>query len=148
MRLDDVLHAAGRHKARKRVGRGNGSGHGKTSGRGHRGYGQRSGSKRRYGFEGGQNPMLSRIPKRGFSNANFRKEYQIVNVAALEERFEADSRVDAEALKAARLIDDAAKPVKVLGRGELSKKLTVVADKFSASAAEKIAKAGGAAEHV
>jgi len=148
MRLDDVLHAAGRHKARKRVGRGNGSGHGKTSGRGHRGYGQRSGSKKRYGFEGGQNPMLSRIPKRGFSNANFRKEYQIVNVAALEERFEADGRVDAEALKAARLIDDAAKPVKVLGRGELSKKLTVVADKFSASAAEKIAKAGGAAEHV
>ena len=146
MKLDEVLHAAGRHKARKRVGRGKGSGTGKTSGRGHRGYGQRSGSKRMYGFEGGQNPMLSRIPKRGFSNADFRKEYQIVNVASLDQRFEAGSRVDAEALKAARLIQDAAKPVKVLGRGELSKKLTVVADKFSASAAEKIAKAGGAAE--
>lgn len=146
MKLDEVLHAAGRHKARKRVGRGKGSGTGKTSGRGHRGYGQRSGSKRMYGFEGGQNPMLSRIPKRGFSNANFRKEYQIVNVASLDERFEAGSRVDAEALKAARLIQDAAKPVKVLGRGELSKKLTVVANKFSASAAEKIVQAGGAAE--
>lgn len=146
MKLDEVLHAAGRHKARKRVGRGKGSGCGKTSGRGHRGYGQRSGSKRMYGFEGGQNPMLSRIPKRGFSNADFRKEYQIVNVASLDERFEAGSRVDAEALKAARLIEDAAKPVKVLGRGELSKELTVVANKFSASAAEKIAKAGGAAE--
>ncbi len=146
MKLDEVLHAAGRHKARKRVGRGKGSGCGKTSGRGHRGYGQRSGSKRMYGFEGGQNPMLSRIPKRGFSNADFRKEYQIVNVASLDQRFEAGSRVDAEALKAARLIEDAAKPVKVLGRGELSKELTVVANKFSASAAEKIAKAGGAAE--
>ena len=146
MKLDEVLHAAGRHKARKRVGRGKGSGTGKTSGRGHRGYGQRSGSKRMYGFEGGQNPMLSRIPKRGFSNADFRKEYQIVNVASLDERFEAGSRVDAEALKAARLIQDAAKPVKVLGRGELSKKLTVVANKFSASAAEKIVQAGGAAE--
>lgn len=146
MRLDEVLHAAGKHKARKRVGRGKGSGQGKTSGRGHRGYGQRSGSKMMFGFEGGQNPMLARIPKRGFSNADFRKEYQVVNVAALDERFEAESRIDAQAMKAARLIQDPAKPVKVLGRGEVSKKLTVVADKFSASAAEKIIKAGGAAE--
>ena len=148
MKLDEILKAAGRHKGRRRVGRGNGSGHGKTSGRGHRGYHQRSGSGKLYGFEGGQNPMLARIPKRGFSNANFRTEYQVVNVAALEDRFEAGTRVDAEALKAARLIGDAAEPVKILGRGELTKKLTVVAHRFSASAADKIAKAGGAAEPV
>ena len=148
MKLDELLHAAGRHKARKRVGRGKGSGCGKTSGRGHRGYGQRSGSKRMYGFEGGQNPMLARIPKRGFSNADFRKEYQIVNLAALEKRFEAGSRIDAEALKAARLIEDRAKPVKILGNGQLSKKLTVVAAKFSSAAVEKITKAGGAVEQI
>ena len=148
MKLDEILQAAGKHKARRRIGRGNGSGYGKTSGRGHRGYGQRSGSTKQYGFEGGQNPMLARIPKRGFNNADFRTEYQIVNVATLEERFDPETRVDAAALKAARLIGDSAKPVKVLGRGELSKKLTVVANKFSASAAEKIAKAGGTVEQV
>jgi len=148
MRLDEILQTAGRHKARKRVGRGKGSGQGKTSGRGHRGFGQRSGSKMMFGFEGGQNPMLARIPKRGFSNADFRKEYQIVNVASLQERFEAGTRVDAQALEVARLIEDPAKPVKVLGRGDLSKKLTVVAQRFSASAAEKIAAAGGSIEQV
>ena len=148
MKLDEILKTAGRHKTRKRVGRGNGSGHGKTSGRGHRGYHQRSGSGKLYGFEGGQNPTLARIPKRGFSNANFRTEYQVVNVATLEARFEAGARVDAEALASAGLISDAAKLVKILGAGELTKKLTVVAHQFSASAAEKIAKAGGAAERL
>ena len=148
MKLDEVLSTAGKNKRRRRVGRGVGSGRGKTSGRGHKGYRARSGRTSLLGFEGGQNPMLARIPKRGFSNALFRKDYQIVNVALLEERFEDGSRVDAPALQAARLIQDAAKPVKVLGNGELKKKLTVVASKFSASAAEKITKAGGSVEQV
>ena len=146
MKLDEILQAAGWHKRRRRVGRGNGSGHGKTSGRGHRGYHQRAGSGRLFGFEGGQNPMLARIPQRGFNNANFRKEYQIINLETLEERFEAGSRVDAEALAAKRLIDDPAKPVKVLGRGELTKRLTVAVSKLSKSAAEKIVQAGGTVE--
>ncbi|MBL7133345.1 MAG: 50S ribosomal protein L15 [Phycisphaerae bacterium] len=145
MKLDEVLSTAGKYKRRKRVGRGVGSGRGKTSGRGHKGYGARSGSRSLLGFEGGQNPMLSRIPKRGFSNVRFRKDYQTVNVALLE-RFEDGARVDGRALEAARLIQDAAKPVKILGNGELKKKLTVVASKFSASAAEKITKAGGSVE--
>ena len=147
MKLDEVLSTAGKNKRRKRVGRGVGSGRGKTSGRGHKGYGARSGSGSLLGFEGGQNPMLSRIPKRGFSNGRFRRDYQTVNVALLE-RFENGARVDGRALEAARLIQDAAKPVKILGNGELKKKLTVVASKFSASAAEKITKAGGSVEQV
>ena len=147
MKLDEVLSTAGKNKRRRRVGRGVGSGRGKTSGRGHKGYRSRSGRTRLLGFEGGQNPMLARIPKRGFSNARFRKDYQIVNVASLE-MFEDGSRVDGQTLQAARLIQDAAKPVKVLGNGELKKKLTVVAAKFSASAAEKITTAGGSVEQV
>jgi large subunit ribosomal protein L15 len=145
MRLDEILRAAGRHRPRKRIGRGIGSGHGKTCGRGHKGAGSRAGAKRRFGFEGGQNPMLLRIPQRGFSNVRFRAAYQIVNVAALE-RFESGTRVDAAALRGARLIRDADRPVKVLGHGELTRKLTVVAAKVSARAAEKIAAAGGSVE--
>ena len=145
MRLDEIMSSAGRGRPRKRIGRGIGSGHGKTSGRGHKGMGSRSGSRRRLGYEGGQNPVLARIPKRGFNNANFRKEFQIVNVANLE-RFEDGAKVDAKALAEARLIGDRSKPVKVLGNGELTKKLTVVASRFSASAAEKISQAGGTAE--
>jgi len=147
MNLDEILAAAGKNKPGRRVGRGIGSGHGKTCGRGHNGRGARSGVGQRLGYEGGQNPTLMRIPKRGFNNANFRKEYQIINVASLD-RFEAGSRIDAAALQQARLIDDAAKPVKILGQGELSSKLTVVANKFSASAVEKITKAGGSTEEV
>jgi large subunit ribosomal protein L15 len=146
MRLNEILRSAGKHKRRKRVGRGDGSGRGKTCGRGHRGQGARSGYRRNYGFEGGQNPMLFRIPKRGFSNADFRTVYQIVNVASLEERFEPGSRVDPRSLADARLIENAAKPVKVLGRGELTKNLTVAVQKLSKSAAEKIARAGGTVE--
>jgi len=145
MRLDEILQQAGRHKGRKRVGRGTGSGKGCTSGRGHKGYKSRAGARTKLGFEGGGVGTLARIPQRGFSNANFRKEYQIVNVASLD-RFDDGARVDAQALQQARLIDDAAKPVKVLGNGEITKKLTVVAAKFSASAAKKIAEAGGAIE--
>jgi len=147
MNLEEVLSTAGRKKPRRRVGRGIGSGHGKTSGRGHKGRNARSGAGQRLAYEGGQNPTLMRIPKRGFNNARFRKEYQIVNVASLE-RFKTGSRVDAAAMQEARLIDDAAKPVKILGAGELGGKLTVVANKFSAAAIEKITKAGGSIEEV
>ncbi len=147
MRLDDILSQAGRKKPRKRVGRGRSSGHGKTCGRGHKGAGQRAGAKARFGYEGGQNPALARIPQRGFNNANFRTAYQVVNVADLE-GFEAGQRVDLEALAGKNLIRRGGGPVKVLGDGKLSKKLTVVAHAFSSAAAEKIAAAGGSAERL
>ena len=147
MRLDEILSQAGRHKGRKRIGRGMGSGKGCTSGRGDKGYNSRAGARQRLGYEGGGVGTLARIPQRGFNNANFRKEYQIVNVASLAV-FDDGARVDAKALEQARLIDDAAKPVKVLGNGEIGRKLTVVAAKFSASAAKKIADAGGTIERV
>ena len=146
MKLDEILKAGGRNKRSKRVGRGTGSGMGKTSGRGHKGMGARAGSGKRLGYEGGQNPILARIPKRGFSNVQFRKPRQIVNVACLE-AFEDGAHVDAEAMSKARLIDDASIPVKVLGNGELTKKLTVVASAFSAKATEKIQQAGGSCQH-
>jgi large subunit ribosomal protein L15 len=146
MNLDEILYGAGKYRARKRVGRGTGSGRGKTSGRGTKGMGARAGAGRRLGYEGGQNPILARIPKRGFSNAKFRKEFQVVNVSALD-RFEDGTRVDAQALLQAGLIDNASAAVKILGNGELKKKLTVVAAKFSASAQQKITQAGGAAQH-
>ena len=148
MKLDEILSAAGKYKRRKRIGRGTGSGMGKTSGRGHKGYGSRAGAKQRLGYEGGQAPMISRIPKRGFNNKNFRTEYQIINLAAIEQKFEDGARVDSEALKASRMIEDSTKPVKILGNGELKKKLTIVAQKFSATAREKIAAVGGSAEEV
>lgn len=147
MKLDEILHAAGTYKKRRRIGRGPGSGQGKTAGRGTKGAGQHSSRGRRWGFQGGTNPMLARIPKRGFSNAIFRVVYQVVNVDDLE-CFEPGTRVDAAALLKARLIGDLAEPVKVLGRGELTKQLTVVAAKFSVTAAEKIAKVGGTTETV
>ncbi len=145
MKLDEILSAAGKYRSRKCLGRGTGSGHGKTSGRGHKGAGARAGTTGWSGYEGGTNPGLARIPKRGFNNANFRKEYQVVNVASLED-FDNDARVDVDALIRAGLIREDDNPVKVLGNGVLTKKLTVVAAKFSASAAEKIAAAGGTAE--
>jgi len=145
MRLDEILSTAGKYKRRKRIGRGDGSGQGQTSGRGHKGYGSRAGAKSKFGYEGGQNPALARIPKKGFSNADFRKEYQIINVASLE-GFEDGAKVDGQALADARLISDAAKPVKVLGNGQLTRKLTVVASKFSKTATEKITQAGGTVE--
>lgn len=145
MRLDEILQSAGKNSRRRRLGRGSGSGRGKTSGRGHKGYGSRSGAKSRPGYEGGQNPVLFRVPKRGFSNIRFKKRYQEVNVGDLD-RFSEGDRVDAAAMRQAGLIADENAPVKVLGDGELDRKLTVVAQKFSVSAAEKIAKAGGSVE--
>ena len=147
MRLDEILSKAGKGKTRKRIGRGTGSGKGKTSGRGHKGYNSRAGARQRLGYEGGGVSTLARIPQRGFNNANFRKEYQIVNVASLG-AFDDGARVDGQVLAGARLVEDAAKPIKVLGNGEINKKLTVVAAKFSASAAKKIADAGGTVEQV
>lgn len=146
MLISDILTKAGPHKRRKRIGRGIGSGHGKTSGRGTKGMGQHSSDRPHKMNEGGQMPLVRRIPKRGFSNANFRTEYQVVNVATLNERFENGARVTAQALADMGLIHDARRPVKILGTGELAKKLEVEASAFSASAAEKIAKAGGQAK--
>ena len=142
MKLDEILTAAGKYKPRKRIGRGTGSGHGKTSGRGHKGAGARSGYRKHAGHEGGQNPAIARLPKRGFSNVNFKTQYQIVNIAALED-FDEGARVDPGAMVAAGLIDDPNKLVKILGQGALTKKITVAANKFSASAVEKITAAGG-----
>ncbi len=130
MRLDEILQSGGKHKTGIRKGRGIGSNWGKTSGRGHKGRGARSGVGKRLGYEGGQNPTLARIPQRGFNNANFRKVYQVVNVASLE-RFDDGARVDPAAMEEANLIEDAAKLVKIRGKGEISRKVTVVANKFS-----------------
>jgi len=143
MLISDLLGKTGRHKRRKRIGRGIGSGHGKTSGRGTKGMGAHSSDRAHRMNEGGQMPLFRRIPKRGFSNAQFRTEYQVVNVGTLEERFEAGVRVTPQALKGMGLIHDAEGPVKILGTGELTKKFEVEATTFSLSASEKIAKAGG-----
>lgn len=129
---------------RKRVGRGPGSGNGKTAGRGNKGAQSRSGYKRKRGFEGGQMPLHRRLPKRGFINP-FRTEYAVVNLDQLAERFEAGAVVTVDGLRERGLVP-AAMPVKVLGRGEIAKALTVQAHKFSASASQKIAAAGGTVE--
>lgn len=147
MKLYELQPAEGSVKDVKRIGRGHGSGSGKTAGKGHKGQKARSGGSIRPGFEGGQMPLQRRMPKRGFNNI-FATEYAAVNVSALEERFEAGATVDAEALKACGLIKDAKDGIKVLGNGELTKSLTVKAAKFTAGAQEKIEKAGGKAEVV
>ena len=131
--------------SKKRVGRGHGSGNGTQAGRGHKGAKSRSGFKFKRGFEGGQMPLHRRIPKRGFHNP-FRTEYAVVNLDVLSERFDADTVVTPELLLERGLIASAGQPVKVLARGDVAKKLTVRAHKFSGKAAEKIAAAGGAAE--
>ena len=134
----------GANRKNKRVGRGIGSGHGKTSTRGYKGQKSRSGTSIRPGFEGGQMPLYRRLPKRGFTNI-FRKEYAVVNLECLAS-FEAGAKVDPEALKAAGLLRNLKDGVKILGAGELSHALQVRAHKFSKSAAEKIQKAGGTIE--
>ena len=131
--------------SKKRVGRGHGSGTGTQAGRGHKGAQSRSGYKFKRGFEGGQMPLHRRIPKRGFHNA-FRVEYAVVNLDTLAEVFEAGSSVTPDVLRERGLVRKSNARIKVLGRGEISKKLTVQAHKFSGSAAEKIAAAGGVAE--
>ena len=144
MNLDEILSQAGRNKSPRRVGRG--VRRGKTCGRGHKGAGQRAGSSSGFGYEGGQTSVLARIPKRGFNNANFcRQAYQVVNVCDLEV-FDDGDRADLETLAAKHLARPGGGPVKILGRGELKKKLTVSAQAFSASAQEKILQAGGSVE--
>ena len=144
MKLHELSPAFGSKKAAKRVGRGAGSGTGKTAGKGHKGQNARSGGGVRPGFEGGQMPLQRRVPKRGFVNI-FRTNYATVNVSDLN-KFEDGATVDAQALKEAGLIKKTLDGVKVLGNGELEKKLNVTAAKFSATAKEKIEKAGGKAE--
>ena len=145
MRLHELAPAAGSNRASKRVGRGPASGQGKTAGKGHKGQKARAGSGPRPGFEGGQMPLQRRIPKRGFNNI-FAKEIAIVNVSAIDEKFEEGAIVDIEALKNAGLIKDELDGVKVLGNGEITKKLTIKANAFSAGAKAKIEAAGGVAE--
>jgi large subunit ribosomal protein L15 len=145
MALNDLKPPVGMKHPKKRIGRGQGSGNGKTAGRGHKGAKSRSGFHYKRGFEGGQMPLHRRVPKRGFHNP-FRIEYEVVNLDTLEARFDAATVVTPELLREHRLVQSADKPIKILGRGEIGKKLTVRAHKFSGKAAEKIAAAGGASE--
>lgn len=143
MKLHELQPAAGSKRARKRVGRGRGSGTGKTAGRGHKGQKSRSGYRRRAGFEGGQMPLIRRVPKRGFHNL-FRRQYSVVNLAQLADM---SGEVTPESLAEAGLVRDDAR-VKILGDGELGAALTVRAHKFSRSAREKIEAAGGSCEEI
>ncbi len=145
MALNNLRPPKGAVRGRKRVGRGPGSGHGKTATRGSKGAKSRSGFRFKRGFEGGQMPLHRRVPKRGFHNP-FRVEYAVVNLDTLAEVFDAGSEVTPELLHERGLVRRSGAPVKVLGRGELAKQLTVRAHKFSGSAVQKIAAAGGAAE--
>ena len=144
MRLNTLSPAEGAKHSAKRLGRGIGSGLGKTGGRGHKGQKSRTGGGVRRGFEGGQMPLYRRLPKRGFKNI-FAKQYVAVNVEELN-KLEDGAEVTAETLKANGIISKTLDGVKILGRGELNKKLTVKVSKMSASAKEKIEKAGGKAE--
>ena len=145
MDLSNLKPADGAKHSKKRIGRGHGSGQGTQAGRGHKGAKSRSGFTFKRGFEGGQMPLHRRIPKRGFHNP-FRTEYVVVNLDTLAERFEDGTVITPELLVESGLVSQARRPVKVLGRGDVSKKLTVRAHKFSGKAAEKIAAAGGATE--
>lgn len=144
MKLHELQLAEGSRKKRKRVGRGMASGHGKTSGRGHKGQKARSGGGVRLGFEGGQMPLFQRLPKRGFTNIN-RKEYAIVNLETLN-RFDDGTEVTPELLIETGIVRNEKSGIKILGNGELKKKLTVRAHKFSASAKKAIEDAGGQTE--
>ncbi len=144
MKLNEMTYTEGARRESKRIGRGHGSGNGKTAGKGHKGQNARSGGGVRLGFEGGQTPLSRRLPKRGFTNFN-RKEYAIVNVESLNV-FEDGTVVTPELLKETGLVKKELDGVKVLGNGELTKKLTVQANKFSASATTVIEQAGGKAE--
>ena len=145
MKLHTLKPNEGSIKDRKRVGRGQGSGTGKTSGRGEKGQNARSGGGVRVGFEGGQTPLFRRLPKRGFSNALFKKEYAIINLDELN-KFEDGAEVSLEVLRKMGIVKKSKDGLKVLGNGTLEKKLTVKANKFSASAKEQIEKLGGKAE--
>ncbi|OPL07708.1 MAG: 50S ribosomal protein L15 [delta proteobacterium ML8_F1] len=145
MRLHDLKPAEGARKSKKRVGRGTGSGLGTTAGRGMNGQKSRSGGGVRPGFEGGQMPLFRRIPKRGFTNARFKKQWSIVNVSDLNQ-FRAKTKVTPELLVEKGLVKSLNNEVKILGDGELNKELTISAHKFTQSAREKIEAAGGKVE--
>jgi large subunit ribosomal protein L15 len=144
MQLHDVDQGIHKYKKRKRIGRGTGSGHGKTASKGHKGHSSRQGFKQNPLFEGGQMPLARRVPKRGFVNGAFKKDFAIINLEKIEAAFEAGAIVDEATLRAKGLVkgrhDDG---VKILGDGEVSKPLTIHAQKFSESAAAKITAAGG-----
>ena len=147
MRLHDLKPRPGAKHRRKRLGQGESSGHGKTSGRGGKGQTARSGSSIRIGFEGGQMPLIRRIPKRGFNTARHTTAYAPVNLESLN-AFDNGARVDVEVLRKAGLANGPVKLIKILGDGALTKKLTIVAHKFSATAKQKIEAAGGVCEIV
>jgi large subunit ribosomal protein L15 len=142
MRLHELKPRPGAKHRTKRLGCGESSGHGKTSGKGHKGQKARSGGSLRLGFEGGQMPLIRRLPKRGFNNAEFKTVYAIVNVGDLNE-LDADTHVDEQLLRDKGFVSGNFDGVKILARGELSKKLTVEADKFSGAARAQIERAGG-----
>lgn len=143
MDLANLKPAEGSTRNRKRIGRGNGSGYGRTAGKGHNGYQSRSGTKAKFHFEGGQTPLMRRLPKRGFSNYGFRKEVQIVNLQRISEL--GVEKVDVDLLFEKGVIKKTEIPVKILGNGEISNSIEIAADMFSRSAVEKIEKAGGKA---
>jgi large subunit ribosomal protein L15 len=147
MDLSNLKPAPGAKRNRKRVGRGPGSGNGKTAGRGNKGAQSRSGYSFKRGFEGGQMPLHRRLPKRGFNNI-FRTEYAVVNLDQLEIQFDAGSTITPDALREAGLVHTKRLPIKVLGRGDVTKAFTVQAHKFSGKAAEKLAAVGGKTEVV
>ncbi len=146
MKLNELSSDKRNNKAKKRVGRGIGSKHGKTSGRGHKGQGSRSGSKSMKGFEGGQMPLIRKLPKRGFHN-KFATAYQIINVQDLNS-FKENSTINQQVLKEAGLIRNVRDNLKVLGKGELKKALAIEAHKFSKTAKEKIEKAKGSIKEI
>ncbi|MBQ1496525.1 MAG: 50S ribosomal protein L15 [Bacilli bacterium] len=145
MELNELKYTTGSVKNRKRVGRGIGSGNGKTSGRGQKGQNSRSGGGVRLGFEGGQNPLVFRIAKRGFNNYEFATRYAVINISDLE-KFDDGAEITPELLKEMGIVKNLQDGLKVLGNGELTKKLTVNANKFSKVAKEKIENAGGKAK--
>ena len=148
MMIHEITERVGRHKARKRVGRGHGSGTGKTSGRGHKGAASRAGWRRDASYEGGQMPLARRLPKRGFSNVEHAEVYHVVNVRLLETHCDENSEVTIKSLAAAGVLRDANRPLKVLGHGDLTKKLHISAAKFSKQARQKIESAGGSVTEV
>ena len=147
MAMNNLRPPKGMKHAKKRIGRGQGSGNGKTAGRGHKGAKSRSGFKHKRGFEGGQMPLHRRVPKRGFHNP-FRVEYAVVNLDTLGEKFDTGAVVTPELLHEKGLIGGGSPKIKILARGEVGKALTVRAHKFSGKAAEKIAAAGGSTEQL
>ena len=148
MLSNEITAITGANKKRKRIGRGKGSGNGKTAARGHKGQHSRAGASFHLAYEGGQMPLFRRLPKRGFNNAQFTTRYEIVNVSQLERFFDDGQTINIKELATAGLINSAKSRVKILGDGELTKKLTVAAHKFSKSAEQKISGCGGSVKVV